>query len=384
MRGADERAELTLTDVQILPRSPANEPSHNGCPNKHVIDEWSEFLGGYPVAIVDNVGKARVQLLTMLSPASGTPVLLPPNSTHRLVESVKRSGSRPVFGELDESLSLANADRVRLAWSQPIAGLPSSVDVDADFLVIDHSDSLPNALAFTGKNSLPVDIVIFGLHLSSDPTTAGALVVFGNAEIYRQWQATSGEPSSHLCQLAERQLARINQLSMEQRAALDFVVRGLEAAAGLSILPAQESLALSQGVAVRIPDGGHPATFWTYAQSENTPVEWLPLLRPIHHAAIACQNAAIDKLQHWLFVPTGPNNTVEQYKQSVLGIVKAAEYTGLRWHEDPGRAREYAALLTKMYGDDHDAYRPTFQIEATIPARVSLDALQVVGPTCPL
>jgi hypothetical protein len=59
-------------------------------------------------------------------------------------------------------------------------------------------------------------------------------------------------------------------------------------------------------------------------------------------------------------VPCGPGFTEAEIVHAVLGVVKAAEYLGVRWREYPQRASRYAQQLTEMYGPDHDAYRPVF------------------------
>jgi hypothetical protein len=48
--------------------------------------------------------------------------------------------------------------------------------------------------------------------------------------------------------------------------------------------------------------------------------------------------------------------------QVVLGIVKTAEYLGVRWRMDPNRAAAYADLMDATYGPGHDAYRPIFPV----------------------
>lgn len=72
-------------------------------------------------------------------------------------------------------------------------------------------------------------------------------------------------------------------------------------------------------------------------------------------------------LERWLLAPLGLHTAADEVAQIVLGIVKAAEYLGVRWRTNPQRAAAYAALLTERYGPDHDAYRPAF---ATAPTSV--------------
>jgi hypothetical protein len=138
--------------------------------------------------------------------------------------------------------------------------------------------------------------------------------------------------------------------------------QALDAAAGLPRLPLTNTPTFAQGVAVQIPPESTPSLFYHYAQGENTPVAWLPLLRPLHPAAAAQGLTTAAHLERWVLAPLGLRTTAEEMSQIVLGIVKAAEYLGVRWRTNPQRAAAYAALLTERYGPDHDAYRPAFAI----------------------
>ena len=113
----------------------------------------------------------------------------------------------------------------------------------------------------------------------------------------------------------------------------------------------------------RVPSECSPGAFWHYAQGENTPVLWVSQLRPLHYRAVTVAGRSAAHLDRWLLVPVGPQNSIEASQQTVLGIVKAAEYLGVRWHTNPARAARYAALLVEKYGPDHDAYRPVFTTE---------------------
>jgi hypothetical protein len=62
--------------------------------------------------------------------------------------------------------------------------------------------------------------------------------------------------------------------------------------------------------------------------------------------------------------PLGSDFVDDEITHAVLGILKAAEYTGVRWYTDPGRARWYSDLLIGWYGPTHDAYHPAFEITA--------------------
>jgi hypothetical protein len=148
---------------------------------------------------------------------------------------------------------------------------------------------------------------------------------------------------------------------------LDEVRRGLHEAAGL-VTAQGNRLALATGVAVQIPLESDVATFYAYVEQENTPVRWLPQIQPLHYAALRPDGApdhraTATNLSRWLYVPVGPDYTFEEIKHGVLGIVKSAEYLGVRWRINPSYAAEYAALMDRTYGRGHDAYRPLFMLD---------------------
>lgn len=120
---------------------------------------------------------------------------------------------------------------------------------------------------------------------------------------------------------------------------------------------------------MKVPDECAPATFYHYASGEKTPVAWLPFVRPLHPAAVAasCERASTTAahLETWVLAPLGFENSPDMLSQTVLGIVKAAEFLGIRWRTDPVRAAAYAALLDERYGPGHDAYRPVFTIPSS-------------------
>jgi hypothetical protein len=360
-------------------RSPVE---HDDCTPRQVMIRWSQYLGGLPVFLARNLEAAREQLLQALNIRGREQVLLPANATHGLVEAIKRSGARPVFGELDSNLALCHVHPFRIAWSQPVLGLSTGENVTAEITVLEHGDTLPNNLLIPNNLPLPADVAIFGLHLSTHPETEGALLVFNHEALYARFMAVDREVEPSLYRLAAKQVARVWHLAAQQQAALTAVSTGLQAAAGLPVLPVSKGMALAHGVAVRIPDEGSPSTFWAYASRENTPIEWLPELRPIHYAAaLACPQIAA-QLERWLLVLVSPDNNEEANKQAVLGIVKPAEYMGLRWRTDPARAAQYAALLNARYGLDHDAYRPAFSVDASLSIEAHINAEDVRGPTC--
>ncbi|PDV97947.1 hypothetical protein [Candidatus Chloroploca asiatica] len=169
-------------------------------------------------------------------------------------------------------------------------------------------------------------------------------------------------PDAALALAQLRRLAGSDGLAVRQGAALATVRQGLEEAAGLPLLAANP-VVLAHHIAVRIPAPCDAATFYAYVLGEQTPVRWLPALRPLHYAAIRADgvpngSATADCLARVLLVPVGPDDTAEELKHAVLGITKAADYLGVRWTTDPARAAWYAELMTAWYGLDHDAFRP--------------------------
>jgi hypothetical protein len=208
------------------------------------------------------------------------------------------------------------------------------------------------------------DVEIYGLHLAHSPRKAGALLVFNDEALHERFLAENEEVEHFVYQQAAEQLQRLAEIAPIQEAALKLVWSGLQEAAGLPLLPLSTATALAHGVAFRVPDEGSPSLFWSYASRENTPIQWLPEVCPIHYAANATHGTSIAMLERWLFVPVSPDDDGALLKQAILGVVKTAEYLGLRWRTDPVCAAEYAAKLDEIYGPDHDAYRPAFPTPA--------------------
>jgi hypothetical protein len=331
---------------------------------------WSRLLGNQPVALVQSVRRARELLLRAAGVQPGEPVGVPANATRGLVEAIKRHGARPLFLDVGPDLCMrANHDRlaaVRIAWSEPPGGLQTSTDLPGVTAWIDHADTLPSLVSPRGS------VTLWGLHLSSDPSQSGALVTFGGSELKRSFDALLAPNDLPDVPGALAQCRRLGGDALQQGLAhwQEEVVhetrRGLDDAAGLPLLEGH-SAALPHHLAVRIPDESDPSTFYAYVRGENTPVRWLPEVRPLHHAALQPDNDAhplstAANLARWLLIPVGPDYTREEIVHAVLGVVKAAEYLGVRWRTAPARAAEYARLLDEMYGPDHDAYRPVFPI----------------------
>jgi len=213
--------------------------------------------------------------------------------------------------------------------------------------------------------------MVWGLHLGRDGerVTEGALIAFRDARLYQA--ATTLMDSDDLPNL-DRALAQCerlggpNGLAARHLRILHETRFGMEAGAGLAMKPEAGVCALPRGLAVRIPDEADVATFISYVRNEHIVIEWFPELQPMFYVAYQVtqsrqqtfQTAA--NLARWVISPLGPDFDDEQIVHAVLGILKAAEYTGVRWYTDPERAAWYGNLMLEWYGPKHDAYRPAF------------------------
>lgn len=353
---------LTLPDGLAIAGSTPAQASH----------AWAEFLGHPRVALVRSVERARELLLRTAEVRPGEPVAVPANATRGLVDAIKRHGAKPGFLPVGPELRLhpasAGSARTRVAIVQPVGGLPGGSGLFGPATWLDHADSVPFAQASaTGAKE---HATLWGLHLSDDPEWDGALVAFADASFHAAFVDLLGEDdlpdASRALAQHRRHAGERNEpgLATRQAGMLAEAHRGLAKAAGLPLLPAEGARALAHHVAVRIPGESDASTFYAYVRGENTPVRWLPEVRPIHPAALyepgARALATAADLARWLLVPVGPDYTEEELRHAVLGVVKAAEYLGVRWRTAPARAAEYAQMLDEMYGPDHDAYRPVF------------------------
>jgi hypothetical protein len=332
----------------------------------HVTAAWRDFVLGQgergAVLLVRSVARARRALLQTLC-ATGDSVVLPANASYELVESVKRAKIKPTFANLDRQLHLAPAKAVAVAWAEAMAGLPTGCTGATERLVIDYADSAPAGQL----TAIPADVLLFGLHLAPQAEEAGALLLFRDAGLAQAVSARLRAADEPDWARAAWQLQRLLYHAPRHQQVLAQMHHALHAAAGLPLLPLTNAPAIVQGVAVQIPAECATSTFYHYALGENTPVNWLPLLRPLHPAAAARGLTTAAHLERWVLAPLGLTTTVEMMEQTVLGLVKAAEYLGVRWRTTPQRAAAYAALLTERYGPDHDAYRPAF---ATAPTSI--------------
>ena len=369
MRGADDLLEAAPARDLIFCGDVVFR-QHGLVTPAQVTAAWHNFVGGPAqvgaVVLVRNVARARRLLLQTLNVA-GRAVYLPANATHGLVEEVKRAKAHPVFAPLDAQLNLAIPTPVQIAWAEPVAGLPIDPPGQASFLVIDHADTVPIGPLSRGVG----DVLLFGLQLSANTAEAGALLCFRDATLAAQasrWLSGAGEPD---WARATWQVQRLAYHLPPQQQRLAQLQQALTEAVGIPLRALTNPCALAHGIAVQVPQECTAATFYHYAQGENTPVAWLPFVRPLHPAAAAANLMTAAHLERWLLAPLGLHATSDVIDQTVLGIAKAAEYLGVRWYTNPQRAAAYAYLLTEMYGPEHDAYRPAFETSVALDAEVA-------------
>lgn len=359
VRGPDYAARPALAVALRLPDTTARPSA--------TIDEaaaaWSALGGAAGVLLLRNPDRARALLLQALALQPGDSVGLPANADRALVESVKRQRARPFFLDLDDNLQLVNPPDARLkaVVAQPYGGLGGATGA-VDWL--DAADTIPLA----GAPAHAPAAILYGLHLDSHQADSGALLVFGDRRLADACAAlvTPADLPNPAAALAQYQrLYGVDGMVQRQYAALAETWRGLNEAAGLPLLPLVDSGPLPHCVALQIPTASDYATFYSYVRAENTPVRWMPETRPLHYAALrdAGRHSSTGAvLARWLITPVGPDYSLEEIGHTILGIVKTADYLGVRWIVDPHQALEYAAWMDELYGADHDAYRPLFDI----------------------
>lgn len=375
IRDANYASPATLDESLFLPAHLAqdnSEPVGAGAQrNADLAALWAELAGNAAVVLVRNVRQARTLLLRALASTPGAVITLPANAGHALVETAKRQTEvlrvSLAFAELDASLQLIPTAAPGVTWLEPVAGQP--VEGDYSSFVVDYAASVPAGVAPPAGAAA----VLYGLHLHPAADQAGALLVFGNYELATQVQAAM-VASDHLSAEQERrafvQQQRLVTVIDQQKATVRRLWQGIDEAAGVVLQPFERLAALPHGVLVEIPVEAEPTQFYWFARGENTPVRWLPELRPLHYAAaLTCPSTAA-RLARWLLIPCGPEESEESIRHAVLGVVKTAEYLGVRWRTDPARAAAYARVLDEMYGAGHDAYRPVFDTAAAQPEQV--------------
>ncbi len=359
VRGADYAAHPPLDDQLTLPRDtiPRADATLESAERA-----WSERLGGAMVVLARDAYRARRLLHQAAGIQPGEWVGIPANASHDLAESVKHHKARPRFLDFDAQLQLAPS-AARFTWTQALRGLWQPQNAEW----LDFADTLP----LPGATERPA-VTLYGLHLPDADDRPGALLAFSDEALYAEVKALRQPADCPDAAQALAQRERLPELAERQSANLEEVRRGLCEAAGLATHE-PNSLALATAVAVQTPLECDAATFLAYVEQENTPVRWLPQIQPMHYAALRADGAPDHRetaanLARWFYVPVGPDYNFEEIKHGVLGIVKAAEYLGVRWRSNPVHAAEYAALMDRTYGAGHDAYRPLFALDGAFAA----------------
>jgi hypothetical protein len=323
---------------------------------------------------VNDTTRARRLLMQAAGVTPGEPVGIPANTRRALSEAVKRSGARPHFVDLNADLSFdmdtPGAADLRLLWAAPPAGMPAPTVPDGMTMFVDYSFTLPAPLP-RSDSGLGGAATVWGLHIQHEgaPRDDGALIAFADEQLFAAARAllTADDlphPGRALAQCAR--LAGDDGLAARQLRVLDAARLGMLHGAGLPMMPEHGLTALPFGLAVRIPDEADIPTFISYVRNENVSLDWLPEIQPMFYVVnqvtadprrTACTAA---HLARWIVAPLGPDFDDDQITHAVLGILKAAEYTGVRWYTDRERATWYGNLMLEWYGASHDAYRPAF------------------------
>ena len=340
--------------------------------SEQALAAWSDYLGAdVPLLLVRNPDRARKLLMRAFGIAGKEPVGIPVNTRRPLSEAVKRSGGTPLFVELDADLNLdpstPDLADVRLVWVQPVAGMAPPPELLNATLLVDYSFTLPAPLT-DGAAGLTGAATVWGLHLSGDEH--GALIAFPDANLYKAAveSLTDDDTFTSFAQAVAQceRLGGADGLAARLLAVDAASRKGMEAGAGMPMAPTSGRCALPFGLAVRVPDEADLATFISYVRNENVNLDWLPEIQPMFYVAYqvttdrerTLRSAA--NLARWIVAPLGPDFVGDEITHAVLGILKAAEYTGVRWYTDPERAQWYGDLMIEWYGPTHDAYRVQF------------------------
>lgn len=373
VRSADYPAHPSLRQVLILPEDREIPEATLG----ETLAAWREYFGfAGPLVLVSTPDRARKLLMAALGVADKEPVAIPANTRRYLSEAVKRSGGKPLFVELDAGLEFVpespGLEAARVLWAQPVGGMAPPAPLPGKVYLVDHGLTLPAPLSADGPG-LPGAATVFGLHLDDDE--GGALIAFSDADLAEKVVALmtpEDTPDAGRALAQARRVAGPDGLAARQLW-LDAEVRlGMEAGAGLPMAQRADG-ALPHGLPVRVPEEADIATFISYVRNELVSLDWLPEVQPMFYVAYqvtqdpALTRRTAEHLARWVMPPIGPDFVDDEITHAVLGVLKAAEYTGVRWYTDPGRARWYGEMLVDWYGPEHDAYHPAFAI--TVPAR---------------
>jgi hypothetical protein len=258
--------------------------------------------------------RRRRREATAAAARRGSVVGVPANASRALADDVKAAGCAVRFLEIDE-LGTPLPDGVcEVVWVQAPLGVHGPLDrLGGRTVLVTSEDSTAIATAATVA------------HLGHDPASAAA-----------------------------------------QRERCQEVAAGITRAAGLAVVAMPPGDGVVPGaVVVVLPAACDASTFIAYGAAEQTGMVQVAARRPMHPVARRDLDAdawrrCVDRLDRLIAGPVGPAFTEEEIGHAVLGIVKAAEYSGWRWWLDPVHAVAYATEMTRRYGADHEAYRPAF------------------------
>lgn len=374
-----------MREELLLPGDTATE----GTGHEEALQAWRAYLGrDVPVMLTTSVDAARKLLMRAYGVEEGERVGVPANCRRSLSESVKKTNKNiPHFIELDPDLEFVadspGAEELRLIWAQPVGGMAPPRALPGMTMFIDNGYTLP-APPFAPNQGLSGAATVWGLHLAEGKEN-GALIAFSDHDLYRS-ALEIFDPETDLRDLGKA-LAQCHRLSGPDGLAARMInvyqaARfGMEIAAGVPMTPLDGACSLPFGLAVRIPDEADPTTFISYARNELVPLDWLPEIQPMFYVSYQLSqdrdltHQSANHLARWVVSPLGPDFLDEEVIHSVLIVVKAAEYTGVRWYTDPERATWYNDLMLEWYGPTHDAYRMAFSPTITIPASATVAQL---------
>lgn len=347
-----------------------------------VLAAWSSYLGGrHKLLLVNSTDRARKLLMAAFGVDGKEPVGIPANTRRPLSEAVKRSQGKPLFIELDRDLQFVEETpglaQARLVWAQPVGGMPPTEPIAGKTTLVDYSFSLPSP----NNGAIPGAATIWGLHLSESMKQDGALIAFNDNNLFERARTLLNEdedqPDLARAMAQCQRLSGPEGIAARQLARYSAAAEGLDYSGALPHAGMHASPALPFGLAIRIPDEADVATFISYVRNENLNLDWLPEIQPMFYVnnqvtqdpELTRQTA--DNLARWIFSPIGPDFVDDEITHCVLGPVKAAEYTGVRWYTNPERARWYNDLMLEWYGPEHDAYRCAFERLLPAPAATS-------------
>ena len=294
------------------------------------------------------------------------------NCRRRHSEAVKRVGGAPRFIDLTADLDFDPGSpgfaELRLLWASPAGGMPPP-DGLGKTLLVDYTDSLPAPGSEKHFDSAAATMWSLQLSKGNREIGDGALIVFSDSDLFEAAKALMTPedlPDSRRMVAQHARISGADGIAARQLRVFGEAFDGLEAGAGLPVGVIPQTGNLPLGLIMRVPNEAEVATFISYVRNENVELDWLPEMQPMFYVAYQVTRdrertfRSAGHLARWVMSPLGPDFTNDEIVHSVLGVLKAAEYTGVRWYCDPERAAWYGNLMLEWYGPAHDAYRPAF------------------------